>query len=30
MLDRNRKIELLLQMLSELGWKPPFGEAAPE
>jgi hypothetical protein len=30
MLDRNRIIDLLLQMLTELGWKPPSGDVFDE
>ncbi|BAR58844.1 hypothetical protein ACVIWV_006119 [Bradyrhizobium diazoefficiens] len=30
MLDRNRMIELHLQMLAELGWKPPSGDVIDE
>lgn len=30
MLDRNRMIEMHLQMLSELGWKPPSGDVIDE
>ena len=30
MLDRNRMIALLLQMLAELGWKPPSGDVIDE
>jgi hypothetical protein len=30
MLDRNRLIELLLQVLTELGWKPSSGDVIDE
>jgi hypothetical protein len=30
MLDRNRMIAHLLQMLAELGWKPPSGDVIDE
>ncbi|MGY4291485.1 hypothetical protein ACVWXO_010751 [Bradyrhizobium sp. LM2.7] len=30
MFDRNRMIEMHLQMLAELGWKPPSGDVIDE